>query len=69
MKQILYDKCNFVYDNKPIYGPNVIVILETEWVNKRGGGSRGEGFGHNWNRNIALFNFLNHLQLFFTLQN
>ena len=41
--KILYDKCNFVYDNNPIYGSNVIVISESEWVNKNGwGGSRGE---------------------------
>ena len=44
MKQILYDKCNFVHDNNPIYGPNVIVILEREWVNKNGGG-KGTGMG------------------------
>ena len=44
MKQILFDKCNFVYDNKPISGPNVIVILENEWVNKNGW-VKGRGMG------------------------
>ena len=68
MKQILYDNYNFLYDNNSIYGPNVIVISETEWGNKKGG-SRGEGLGNNWNKDIALFNVFDHFQLFFTLQN
>ena len=63
MKQILYDNYIFLFDNNSIYGPNDIVISETEWVNKKGG-SRGEGLGHNWNKNIALYNVFDHLQFF-----
>ena len=68
MKQILFDKCNFVYDNKPISGRNVIVILENEWVNKNGW-VKGRGMGLYLEKNIALFNVSDHLQHFFTLQN
>ena len=45
---------NFVYDNNHIYGPNVIIISESEWVNKNGG-ARGEEWGHNWKKKILLF--------------
>ena len=68
MKQILYDKCNFVYDNYPTYGPNSIVISESEWGNKNGW-VKGRGMGLYLEKNIALFNVSDHLQHFFTLQN
>ena len=44
------------------------ILLSFQRVNGgiRMGGSRGEGCGHNWRKNIALFNVLDHLQLFFT---